>query len=85
MSYFLVRLLTSDLQNIYLITLKVIRLSIHKTIIHNDDTKDAGPQMQVAEDEYKANILSQKDHQEKTLTSSRQWANSECTVCSMCA
>ncbi len=42
-------------------TLKIIRLSIHKNIIHNDDTKDAGPQVQVAEDEYKANILSQKD------------------------
>jgi len=61
-SQYWIRFLTPDLLNIYLITLKVIRLSVHKTIIHNNDTKDAGPQMQVAEDEYKANVLSQKDH-----------------------
>lgn len=60
--------------------MKVITLPIHKTIIHNDDTKDAGPQMQVAEDEYKTNILSQKDHQENALTYSRQWANFENSI-----
>lgn len=40
-----------------LTTLKVIRLSIHKDIVDEDDAEDAGPKMQVTEDEHKANIL----------------------------
>lgn len=43
--------------------MKVITLSIHKNVIDKDDTEDAGPEVQVAEDEYKSNILSQKDCQ----------------------
>lgn len=39
------------------LTLKVIRLSIHEDVVDEDDTEDAGPQMQVTENEHKSNIL----------------------------
>lgn len=39
------------------LTLKVIRLSVHEDVVDEDDAEDAGPQMQVTEDEHEANIL----------------------------
>lgn len=41
-------------------TLKVIRLSVHEDVVDEDDAEDAGPQMQVTEQEHETNILFRK-------------------------
>lgn len=53
---FRVKIIPHD-QCLLSLTLKVIRLSIHEDVVDKDDAEDAGPQMQVTEDEQKANIL----------------------------
>lgn len=38
-------------------TLKVVALSVHEDVVDQDDAEDAGPEVNVAEDEHKSHIL----------------------------
>lgn len=39
------------------LTLKVVAFSIHENVVDQNDTEDAGPQMNVTEHKHKSNIL----------------------------
>lgn len=39
------------------LTLKVVTFPIHEDVVHQDDTKDAGPQMNITEHKNESNIL----------------------------
>lgn len=42
------------------LTLKVVRLAIHENVVDHNHTKDAGPKMQVTEQEHKSHILEKR-------------------------
>lgn len=39
------------------LTLKIIRLAVHEDVVDYNHTEDAGPQMQVTEQQHKSHIL----------------------------
>ena len=46
-----------SISNVKKRTLKVVTLSIHEDVVDQNDTKDAGPEMNITEHKYETNIL----------------------------
>lgn len=42
------------------LTLKVVTFSIHEDVVDQNDTKDAGPEMNVTEHKHESNILGEE-------------------------
>lgn len=50
------------------LTLKVVTFSIHEDVVDQNDTEDAGPEMNVTEHKHKPNIL-----EKKTTIQNKSW------------
>ena len=46
-----------EVAHFWWLTLEVVTFSIHENVVDQDDTEDAGPQMNVTEHQHESNVL----------------------------
>lgn len=60
------------------LTLKVVTFSIHEDVVDQNDTEDAGPEMNVTEHKHESNIL---DKKKRKKVQAKSWLNEIIALC----